>query len=221
MDPHAQLHRLDQLPQEVPVFPLPGVLLLPRGHLPLHVFETRYMNMVEDSFKSDRMIGIVQPSDLSVSLAASDVPLYETGCAGRITSFEEIPDNRFLITLTGTCRFNILGELPLTRGYRRVRPDFSPFEGDLTPAESLGLDREKLKAMLADYFQIEGLSCDWEMIDGTEDEKLITCLSMICPFEAGEKQALLEAASGKTRAGLFMAMLEMAVRGGAGSTSSH
>lgn len=215
-DPAEQFtFRLDELPENLPVFPLAGVMLLPRGHLPLHIFENRYVAMIEATLKSDsRMLGMIQPRDLAFGdPSKDDTPLYDTGCAGRITTFEEIPGGRFLITLTGVCRFRVKEELPLQQGYRRVQPDFKCFESDLVPTDSLGFDRKKLKSLLDDYFRVEGLSCDWGVIEGAPDEKLITCLSMICPLDAGEKQALLEAPCGKTRAALFMTMLEMAVHG--------
>ena len=194
------------LPEELPVFPLPGVLLLPRGRLPLNIFEPRYIAMVDDALKTDRMIGMIQPRD--------DAALYETGCAGKITSFDETEDGRYLITLTGISRFKIKNELPLKNGYRRFRADWSPFSDDFKETDCLDLDRDALKKMLAEYFQLQDLCCDMDAIDGASDNKLITCLSMICPFDPGEKQALLEARCCRERAQKFLALLKIAVHDG-------
>ena len=199
------------LPQEIPVFPLAGVLLLPRGQLPLNIFEPRYMAMVDEALRTNRMIGVVQPRDFNLSLSSDSSSLFLTGCAGKITSFEETEDGRYLITLTGVSRFHLGDELPLHNGYRRARVDWSGFSEDLQSHDCLGIDRNHLKDLLRSYFNMEGLSCSWDSIDSASDDKLITALSMICPLDPGEKQALLEAACCRTRAKMFMTMLEMAV----------
>jgi len=209
------------LPDEIPVFPLNGVLLLPSGQLPLNVFERRYLAMVEDVLKSDRIIGMIQPKDPSVIAGQDDTPLFETGCAGKITAFEELDDGQFLITLTGISRFRIAREMPLKNGYRRIEADWSAFAQDRDRQICLDLDRARLKDLLGAYFSLNGLSCDWDAIDDAPDLKLITCLSMICPFGPTEKQALLEAACCRTGAGLFMTMLEMAVQDKGGCTGCH
>jgi Lon protease-like protein len=196
----------DSLPDMLPVFPLDGVLLLPGGQLPLNIFEPRYLAMVQEALKTDRLIGMVQSRG-----ATHD--LYTTGCAGKIVAFTETEDGRFLITLKGLCRFQIIREYPMhLNGFRRVQPSWSPFRADLDPVGELNIDREKLCALLQSYFSMEGMSCDWSMIDEASDDRLITCLSMACPLDAGEKQALLEAACARTRADLFMTLLEMAIR---------
>lgn len=203
------------LPQEIPVFPLTGVLLLPRGQLPLNIFEPRYLAMTDDALRGNRLIGVAQPRDFStgrVSDAAPDrAALFTTGCAGRITAFEETHDGRYLITLTGISRFHIAHELSPDNGYRRARVEWSTFADDLQAHDCLGIDRDHLKDLLRSYFNMEGLSCSWDSIDDASDDKLITALSMICPLDPGEKQALLEAACCRTRARMFMTMLEMAV----------
>jgi Lon protease-like protein len=196
----------DSLPDAIPVFPLPGVLLLPRGQLPLNIFEPRYLAMVDDALKSDRIIGMIQPRD-----DAAHPALYQTGCAGKITMFEETKDDRYLITLTGISRFNVRDELELRRGYRRVVPDWSPFAHDFEELKCLDIDRGVLKEMLVDYFSQQGIQCDIAAVDSAPDEKLITCLSMICPFDASEKQALLEAKCCRERARKFMTLLKMAL----------
>ncbi len=202
----------DALPGTIPVFPLEGVLLLPRGHLPLNIFEPRYLAMVDDALKTDRIIGMIQPAKGQQQQTLPD--LYNVGCAGRITSFHETDDNRYLITLTGIARFRTTMELTQQNGYRRVAVDWSSFGEDFKASSCLDVDRERLHRLLASYFILHGLSCDWDMIDSASDERLITCLSMICPFEACEKQALLEASCCRVRANMFMAMLELAVHGG-------
>lgn len=195
----------DDLPDVLPVFPLQSVLLLPRGQLPLNIFEPRYLAMVADALQSNRLIGIIQPR--------TNNALYQTGCAGRITSFSETDDGRYLITLKGACRFHAGQEQGMAAGgYRRVIATWSAFSGDITPPQSLDIDRKKLSSLLASYFDMEGMKCDWAAIESASDEKLITCLAMACPLDAGEKQALLEAPCCKTRADLFMSLLEMAIR---------
>lgn len=204
------------LPQTLPLFPLNGVLLLPRGELPLHIFEPRFVAMVDDALRGDRMIGMIQPRHAPDGEVAPDnAPLFDVGCVGKITGFNETPDKRYLITLTGVSRFRLAEELPpAAHGYRRGRPDWAGFEKDREPAGCLDLDRDKLKKLLASYFDQHSLDCQWQHIDGATDEKLVTCLSMICPFDAGEKQALLEAGCSGQRAQMFMTMLEMAVKAG-------
>ena len=203
---------IDRLPRELPVFPLPGVLLLPRGRLPLNIFEPRYLTMVEDSLAADRMIGMIQPTDPASRAKAP--ALYETGCAGRITSFAETEDGRLLITLTGVCRFVALRELSCERGYRRVLPAWERFAADLDGEACGSIDRDRLLGGLKGYFKTQGISANWDAIEGTPDERLITSLAMICPFEASEKQALLEAPDLMERAKLLIALIEMAILDG-------
>lgn len=205
------MDRID-LPEIVPIFPLSGVLLLPGGRLPLNIFEPRYMAMIDAALRADRLIGMIQPR----APEESSMGLYHTGCAGRITSFEETPDGRYLITLTGVARFKIADELDQQNGFRRVRADWSPYPKDTETSDCLGIDRSHLHTLLESYFTLEGLSCNWETVADTPDNNLITCLAMVCPLDAREKQALLEAACCKERAGLFMTMLEMAVKGSCG-----
>ncbi|HYI70188.1 MAG TPA: LON peptidase substrate-binding domain-containing protein [Skermanella sp.] len=199
----------------MPIFPLTGVLLLPRGKLPLNVFEPRYLAMTEDALSGNRMIGIIQPSDpLS---RASVPPVYPIGCAGRITSFSETDDGRYLITLTGVCRFETVRELPIVRGYRRVDVSWERFAADLEESGPALFDRARLVEGLKTYFKIQGISANWDAIDSTPDERLVTSLAMICPFEPSEKQALLECGSLSERASMMVAIIEMSVldkRGG-------
>jgi Lon protease-like protein len=198
-----------ELSATIPIFPLSGVLLLPRGLLPLNIFEPRYITMVDDALSSDRLIGMVQPMD---ERSAGPSPrVYPTGCAGRISSFDETDDGRYLITLTGLCRFRLDTELPIERGYRRVRADWQPFSGDLLEEPDPGLDRNRLLGKLGDYLDRHGMAANWDAIKQASDERLITSLAMICPFEACEKQALLEAGTLAERATMLTTLIEMAV----------
>lgn len=197
------LPRYEDLPEDLPILPLAGVLLLPRGQLPLNIFEPRYIAMIDDALRTrQRMIGMVQPK--------SDGSLYEIGCAGRITTFDETADGRYLVSLNGLIRFRITEERAQTNGFRRVHPNWSAFEKDMQPSNTIDIDRDKLLTLLETFFDQHGLHCDWEVIKDTPDDRLMTCLSMICPFENEEKQALLEADGCGERARLFMTMLEIA-----------
>ncbi len=198
-----------RLPTELAVFPLTGVLLLPRGRLPLNIFERRYLAMFDDALAGDRMIGMIQPSDPQ---AGEPPPLFEIGCAGRITSFNETGDGRYIVALDGVSRFRVAEELPLHRGYRRVIADWSPFAADLAE-EEFAFDRARLVALLQAYFRQQGLSANWDAVDQTPDERLLTSLAMICPFEPSEKQALLEAGCLSDRARLMMGLLEISTAG--------
>jgi Lon protease-like protein len=203
------------LPRVVPIFPLPGVLLLPGAPLPLNIFEPRYLAMVRDAIAGERVIGMIQPCEEAPDVGAAKV--YETGCAGRITAFSETGDGRFLITLTGMIRFDVTRELPMIDGYRRVAADYGRFRGDLDePAGEI--DRAQLLETLGAYFAANGIEGDWEAIEETEDEMLVTSLAMVCPFAAPEKQALLEAMTLSERARTMTAIMEMAAHepGGAG-----
>lgn len=201
--------RFDDLPPTVPVFPLTGVLLLPRGMLPLNIFEPRYLNMIEDALAADRMIAMGQPSREAEN--GGDPPLYETVCAGRITAFEETDDGRFLISLKGVARCRMTDELSTTRGYRRIAVDWSDFAADLDAPDSGTVDREKLFKGLQAYFAAEGIEASWSALRETPDERLINSLAMICPFAPSEKQALLEADCLADRAQVLTALVEMAV----------
>jgi Lon protease-like protein len=177
------------LPQVIPVFPLPGAILLPRGQLPLNIFEPRYLNMIDDAMAGERMLGMIQPSGGPAQLPS----LSSVGCAGRITSFAETSDGRYLITLTGIARFRITSELPSQTPYRQVRAAFAPFEADLSePHGGEAFDRPAFLAGLKTYLERRQLEIDWETAEAAPQEALINSLSMALPFEPAEKQALLE-----------------------------
>jgi len=199
----------DDLPAHLPLFPLTGVLLLPRGELPLNIFEPRYLNMTEDALTGSRMIGMIQPTEHESS--QPNPPVYKTGCAGRIVAFQETEDGRFLLTLKGVCRFDVREELGSTRGYRPAVADWSRFRNDLTPEAGASIDRDRLLRSLKSYFKQHGISADWSAIEASTDERLVTCLSMICPFEAPEKQALLEAPALAERCEVLTTLVEMSV----------
>lgn len=182
--------RTSDLPQVIPVFPLPGTILLPRGQLPLNIFEPRYLNMVDDAMAGDRVIGMVQ----AIGPTVEQPPLMRVGCAGRVTSFAETSDGRYLVTLTGICRFRLATELQVTSPYRQVRADYSGYEADLGGPDAYeGFDREGFINVLAPYLGRRGLDIDWDTAKAAPAEALINSLAMGLPFEPAEKQALIEA----------------------------
>ncbi|MBM3585736.1 MAG: peptidase S16 [Alphaproteobacteria bacterium] len=210
----ARRQRSAALPETLPLFPLPGVLLLPRGRLPLNIFEPRYLAMVEDALKAERLIGMIQPADAEASLAPDPArqpaELFRVGCAGRMTQFGETDDGRYLITLTGVSRFAIAEELPLTEGgYRRARVDWARYAEDRGETEARAIDRDALLAALRHYFKRRKLSANWDAVTSAADDALVTALAMVCPFEAREKQALLESAGLAERAALLLALFHI------------
>jgi Lon protease-like protein len=201
------------LPEIIPIFPLTGVLLLPRGRLPLNIFEPRYLAMTKDALGGERLIGMVQPSDPQDDNRGGgrkNPRVYPVGCAGRITAFAEKDDGRYMVTLTGVSRFRVKAELPLLGGYRRVVADWGPFARDRDPMAEPGFDREHFARALKNYFAQRQISADWEAIEKAPGEHLLTSIAMLCPFAPSEKQALLEAADLEQRARLLVALIEMA-----------
>lgn len=201
--------RLEDLPKILPIFPLSGALLLPQGSLPLNIFEPRYLALVQDSLAWGRIFGMIQPSG-AVS-GAVEPPLFETGCAGRISSFAETDDGRLLITLTGVCRFRISEEVESARGYRRVIANWAPFAADLDDAPDLAVDRPRLFSVLRPFLKMHNMDLNWSAIEAASDLALTISLAMACPFEPSEKQALLESADPSRRAETLIALMEMAV----------
>ncbi len=201
--------RAEDLPAEFAVFPLEGALLLPRGKLPLNIFEPRYLAMTEDALAAGRMFGMLQP-DPTAAAGPSGPALYRIGCLGRLSSFSETDDGRYLITLTGLIRFAVLAELAMRRGYRRVRGDVSAYLADLRPPpQPITVARDALIAALRSYFARRGFQANWEAIRRIPDDMLVITLSMVCPFESAEKQALLEAETEADRAAALLALLQM------------
>ena len=200
------------LPETIPLFPLPGALLLPRARLPLHLFEPRYLAMLDDVLKSPtRLIGMIQPFDGPHGTSR----LHRIGCAGRLTAFSETEDGRYMITLSGVSRFRVVAEVEGFTPYRRCDVSWAGFGRDLGPAEKdPGLDRTNLMDLLERFFHDRGLSTDWDSMKDADDELLINSLSMLCPFGHEDKQALLEAPSLSTRRETLFTLIEFAMRGG-------
>ena len=202
------------LPDVIPVFPLTGALLLPRSRLPLHLFEPRYLAMLDDALKTpERVIGMIQPN--RVPGRENGHGLHAIGCVGRVTQFSETEDGRYMITLSGLSRYRVAEEVEGFTPYRRARVTWTGFERDLGPPETdPGFDREGFMALLARYFEARSLKTDWASLKEAEDELLINSLSMLLGFEPEEKQALLEAPSLQTRRETLVTLIEYALRGG-------
>ena len=202
-----------ELPDTVPIFPLGGALLLPRSRLPLHIFEPRYLQMIEDALKTPgRLIGMIQPY---VVPGRDGNGLHSIGCAGRITQFSETEDGRYMITLGGVSRFRVVDEIEGFTPYRRCTVNWDGFERDLGKDETdSGFDRPCFLRTLGRYFDARGLSADWDTLKEADDELLINSLSMMLDFEAEDKQALLEAPSLSTRRETLVTLIEYAMRGG-------
>lgn len=196
------------LPDFIPLFPLPGALLLPGGQLPLNIFEPRYLRMVDDALGGARMIGMIQPQDVEAGPAGP--PLFDVGCAGRITSFAETGDGRYLITLTGVRRFRLAGEIAGDAPYRQGEIDWSAFEVDAhRDLSGDSVDREEFIKAMRDYLTTEGLKTDWDAAASAPIDALVVSLAMGCPFEPNEKQALLEAMTVADRAKCLMALMKI------------
>jgi len=203
----AGYRKVSDLPAVIPVFPLDGALLLPGCQLPLQIFEPRYLNMVDDVMSGLRIIGMIQTRDGHAGVA----PLLATvGCAGRVTAYAETGDGRYVITLTGVCRFAVDDELPSLTPYRQVRPDFHRFAADLEDRDDiLDLDRDRFLAILRRYLQTKGIGVEWEAARQAPAEALINSLAMGLPLERAEKQALLEAECLADRASALTALMEI------------
>ena len=202
------------LPQVISVFPLDGALVLPHSQLPLRIFEPRYLNMIDDAMASERMIGMVQ------TRAGGDAErprLARVGCLGRITAFAETTDDCYLITLTGVCRFLVGEELPLRLPYRQIQAGYGPYESDLKPPEDDdGFDRFRFLLALKPYLERRQLDVDWEAAKTAPSEALVNSLAMLLPFDAAEKQALLEAETMIERREALIALMEIDTLGRTG-----
>ena len=198
------------LPATIPVFPLPGALLLPRGQMPLNIFEPRYLEMIDDSLRSGhRLIGMIQPD--TAHPGPEDKPnLYRVGCVGRITQLAEAGDGRYLIQLTGVCRFRVEHELSGMTAYRQCRVAYDPFADDFVARKGeQEVDRKTLLTTLSDFLEANDLKADWEGIEKAPNEALVNALAMMSPYGPAEKQALLEAPDLKTRAEILIAVTEI------------
>ena len=199
----------NNLPTDLPVFPLQGALLLPGGVLPLNIFAPRYIQMVKDTLATNHRL-IVMTLPLPEKSNGSEI--YKLACAGKLISFEETLDGRFLISLSGIMRCRLLDTLEEKGGYRRMKVDFTDYLDDMRPND-IKIERNGFFKTLRSYFDMKGLSADWKAIEKCEDEKLITTLAMLCPFSDAEKQTLMEANSLNERAKLMKVILEMSIFG--------
>ena len=205
--PPAGYRKISDLPALIPVFPLDGALLLPGCHLPLQIFEPRYLNMVDDTMSGARVIGMIQTRDGGERAKPN---LAAVGCAGRVTAYAETGDGRYMITLTGVCRFGAGDELPAMTPYRQVRPDFDRFASDLEAVEAeLELDREAFLAVLRRYLDHRGIGVEWEAARQAPLGALINSLAMGLPLDRAEKQALLEAVTLSERSQVLTALMEI------------
>ncbi len=212
------MKHIRDLPDTIPIFPLPGALLLPRARLPLHLFEPRYLQMLEDCMKTpERLIGMIQTRDVPASMATPEAKLHSIGCAGRLTGFSETEDGRYMITLAGVSRFRMREEVSGFTPYRRARVEWKGFERDQGGSEDdLSFDRPEFMNLLHRFFDALELSTDWDSLKEADTELLINSLSMLCPFSPEDKQALLEAPTLTTRRETMVTLIEFALRGGSG-----
>ena len=209
MSPFAP--RFEALPQVLAIFPLTGALLLPRGELPLNIFEPRYLAMVDDSLRDGhRLIGMIQP-DVTHSPKDAEKPvLFHVGCVGRITQLAETGDGRYILELTGVARFKVLEEMTVLTAYRQCKVDYFPFIDDFTARKGEeAVDREALLEVLTDFLKANNLKVDWEGVESAPNEALVNALAMMSPYGPAEKQAMLEAPDLKTRAEILIAITEI------------
>lgn len=216
------MKHISDLPDTIPIFPLPGALLLPRARLPLHIFEPRYLQMLEDCMKTPaRLIGMIQTRDVPASAGGGagggGAKLQSIGCAGRLTGFSETEDGRYMVTLSGISRFRLREEVKGFSPYRRAKVEWQGFERDQGVAEEdAAFDRPAFMDLLHRFFDSMDLSTDWESLGEADEELLINSLSMLCPFSPEDKQALLEAPTLVTRRETMVTLIEFALRGGSG-----
>jgi uncharacterized protein len=210
MPTNAEYRGPGDLPEVIPVFPLPGALLLPRGQMPLNIFEPRYLAMVDDAFRDGyRLIGMIQPD--AAHSANEDKPrLFGVGCVGRITQLAETGDGRYILELTGICRFKVVEEMAVLTPYRQCKVDYFAYRDDFTARKGEdAVDRETLLAVLADFLKANNLRVDWEGVDSAPNEALVNALAMMSPYGPAEKQAMLEAPDLKTRAEILIAITQI------------
>jgi len=210
MPMNATYQSAGDLPDVIPVFPLPGALLLPRGQMPLNIFEPRYMAMIDDALRSGyRLIGMIQP-DAAHPGPEHKPTLFKVGCVGRITQIAETGDGRYLLQLTGVVRFRVDAELEVTTPYRQCRVLYAPFINDFTARKGEDeVDRKSLLQALSEFLKANDLKADWEGIENAPNEALVNALAMMSPYGTAEKQALLEAPDLKTRAEILVAVTEI------------
>jgi Lon protease-like protein len=207
---NAEYRGPGELPEVIAVFPLPGALLLPRGQMPLNIFEPRYLAMVDDTLRDGhRLIGMIQP-DASHSPNEAKPALFRVGCVGRITQLAESGDGRYILELTGVSRFRVLEELTVLTPYRQCKVDFFAYADDFTARKGEeAVDRQALLEVLTDFLKANNLKVDWEGVESAPNEALVNALAMMSPYGPAEKQAMLEAPDLKTRAEILIAVTEM------------
>jgi uncharacterized protein len=207
---NAEYRGPGDLPEVIPVFPLPGALLLPRGQMPLNIFEPRYLSMVDDAFRDGhRLIGMIQP-DVTHSPDEERPVLFRVGCVGRITQLAETGDGRYILELTGICRYKVVEEMTVLTAYRQCKVDYFPFIDDFTARKGEdAVDREALLAVLTDFLKANNLRVDWEGVENAPNEALVNALAMMSPYGPAEKQAMLEALDLKTRAEILIAITQI------------
>ena len=207
---NAEYRGPSELPEIIPVFPLPGALLLPRGQMPLNIFEPRYLAMVDDALRDGhRLIGMIQP-DVTRSRKEETPALFHVGCVGRITQLAESGDGRYILELTGVARFKVIEEMVVLTPYRQCKVDFFAYLGDFTARKGEeAVDREALLSVLTDFLKANNLKVDWEGIESAPNEALVNALAMMSPYGPAEKQAMLEAPDLKTRTEILIAVTEM------------
>jgi len=210
MPMNASYEAPGDLPDVIPVFPLTGALLLPRGQMPLNIFEPRYMAMIDDALKAGhRLIGMIQP-DTAHPGSEEKPNLYKIGCVGRITQLAESGDGRYLIQLTGVARFRVEDELTAMTPYRQCRVRYVPFVDDFTPRKGEDeVDRKSLLAALTGFLKANNLKADWDGIESAPNEALVNAFAMMSSYGTAEKQALLEAPDLKSRAEMLVAITEI------------
>jgi uncharacterized protein len=207
---NAEYRGPGELPEIIPVFPLPGALLLPRGQMPLNIFEPRYLAMVDDALRDGhRLIGMIQP-DVTHSRSEAHPALFRVGCVGRITQLAESGDGRYILELTGVARFKVVEELSALTPYRQCKVDFFSYVDDFVARKGEEkVDRQALLETLTDFLKANNLKVDWEGIEAAPNEALVNALAMMSPYGPAEKQAMLEAPDLKTRAEILIAVTEM------------
>ena len=201
---------MKNLPTTIPIFPLKNALLLPGRQLPLNIFETRYLSMVSNALKTDKIIGMIQPTekkDLKHKNNGEEV--YEIGCAGKIVSSNQTPDNRYEIILQGVSRFSILKELEKVSGYRRVKVNWKNFKSDLKKGSQAFIDRSLLKNVLGDFAKKHSVQLDWKGLDKMKDQDIISALIAFYPFQSNEKQAILESKNEKEQAKTIISLMQI------------
>ena len=206
-------HNIKELPKSIPLFPLNKVLLLPRAKLPLNLFENRYLHMLDYALTNKKIIGMIQPRGKAVNDNDKKTPsLYEVGCAGRVTAFSETNDSRYELILKGICRFKVKKENKIINGFRSASVDWGEYKKDFDTLSLISpKQRQDFEALLKIFLEKISINADWEMVETTNDEDLVNMISMCCPFDVSEKQALLEAKTLERRLEVLTSLMQMGI----------